>query len=41
MEEKFIVRVIEKKTREVVVCAKDAAEAKRRGVEALGLQSVE
>ena len=39
MEEKFIVRVTEKKTREVVVSAKDAEEAKRRGAEALGLPS--
>jgi len=39
MEEKFIVRVTEKKTREVVVSAKDAEEAKRRGVEALGIES--
>jgi hypothetical protein len=37
MEEKFIVRVTEKKTREVVVSAKNAEEAKRRGVEALGI----
>ena len=39
MEEKFIVRVTEKKTREVVVSAKNAEEAKRRGVEALGITS--
>lgn len=39
MEEKFIVRVTEKKTREVVVSAKDAEEAARRGAEALGVRA--
>lgn len=36
MEEKFIVRVTEKKTREVVVSASSPEEARRRGIEALG-----
>jgi len=38
MEQKYIVRVTEHKTREVVVSAKDAEEAKRLGTEALGVR---
>ena len=39
MTEKYIVQVTEKKTREVVVDAQNAEEAKRRGMEALGVQA--
>lgn len=37
MDQKYIVTVTEKRTREVVVDAKSTEDAKRRGMEKLGL----